>query len=947
MTKKLIKCYKRSSNLKTGVVLYIGHTMRLNLEGTIDMNKKLILFMTSLSLAVSPMSVMASEYTGPKATIEAVEDRATLKAATGEYKTWKQYDSRWSRQLMGEGGDTMAASGCLVTAIAMLMVHSGAADEYGVDPGKLCTYLSNNKGFTGNSELYWAQVNGAVSGFRLANYSVKLEGSRYDKAAKIKRYLDAGQYVVVSVGNNAHWVAVNYADDEGNVYIFDPGYSYTSLFGSYNDAGIINMATFTSTGNGNGNINVGNGNQSSNANVENYKAMGTVDVGASYLNVRAGLGTDKDYLKDGSGNRVTLKDGAEVEITGKGKDSSGSLWYRISVNGLTGYVYGAYIDVDTEKVEGQGKPAKVSGSYVYVRTGAGTAYDTVGALGQNTAITVYESKYDSQNNMWYKIKSGNIIGYMRADFIQLDGQEVLEETTYDASKPGKVNAAAVYVRKAAGYDKATAATLTLNSKVTVLGEVKTSDGTKWYKVKYDGGEGYMVAEYITITNDDTAADDYTETKNGVVNEDWINVRAGAGTNHAVKTSLRKDTAVTIVGEGKDGSGTTWYKIKYAGGEGYMRHDFITVKEAEEDKNEDNNNNTNTDQKSGKVNTNSVNVRSGAGTNNRVVGNLSSGTAVTIVGEGKDSSGATWYKIKYTGGEGYMRHDFITLDNAGSNDNANTDNNGGNGSSASTINGKVNGNSVNVRKGAGTNNAVVKNVNAGFAVIITGEDKDASGAKWYKVTFNGGEGYIHSNYVTITNAPATDGGSDSTPSTPSYEQKTGKVNQDWVNVRAGAGTNHAARTSLRKDTAVTITGEEKDSAGATWYKITHSGGTGYMRSDFITIGSGNTGNTNNNTGSNSTESTDNNAGSSNAGSSNTGSNVNVPTEGVAGKEGIVNQPIVNVRKSPDANAEILLTIDQNVSVFIETATKDSAGIVWYKVSFAGEIGYMMGQFLTVK
>ena len=59
--------------------------MRLNLEGTLDMNKKLILFMTSLSLAVSPMSVLASEYTGPKASIDAVEDRATLKAATGEY----------------------------------------------------------------------------------------------------------------------------------------------------------------------------------------------------------------------------------------------------------------------------------------------------------------------------------------------------------------------------------------------------------------------------------------------------------------------------------------------------------------------------------------------------------------------------------------------------------------------------------------------------------------------------------------------------------------------------------------------------------------------------------------------------------------------------------------------------------------------------------------------
>ena len=33
------------------------------------MNKKLILFMTSLSLAVTPIGVYASEYTGPAASI--------------------------------------------------------------------------------------------------------------------------------------------------------------------------------------------------------------------------------------------------------------------------------------------------------------------------------------------------------------------------------------------------------------------------------------------------------------------------------------------------------------------------------------------------------------------------------------------------------------------------------------------------------------------------------------------------------------------------------------------------------------------------------------------------------------------------------------------------------------------------------------------------------------
>ena len=52
------------------------------------MNKKLILFMTSLSLAAAPMGVFASEYNGPTVSIEAVEERATLQAATGEYRSW-------------------------------------------------------------------------------------------------------------------------------------------------------------------------------------------------------------------------------------------------------------------------------------------------------------------------------------------------------------------------------------------------------------------------------------------------------------------------------------------------------------------------------------------------------------------------------------------------------------------------------------------------------------------------------------------------------------------------------------------------------------------------------------------------------------------------------------------------------------------------------------------
>lgn len=810
------------------------------------MNKKLILFMTSLSLALSPMSVMAHNNTAPKASIEAVEERATLKAATGAYKNWVQYDSAWRDITLGVGGDTMYQSGCLVTAIAILMVHSGATDEYGVDPGKLCTYLTNNGGFNAYSDLVWSKVSGAVEGFKFSNFRIELKGSQQDKAEKIKRYLDMGYYIVVNVGNGGHWVAIDRVDDDGTVYMFDPGYyGETVLFDFYRADGVISMATFTSTGKGNGSI------SGSASEVTKYDATGRVDVGASYLNVRSGVGTGTSYLKNSSGKQVTLKDGEEVVITGKAKDSSGNLWYRVFIDGAVGYVYAAYVDVlsASQMVSGEGKPAKVTGSLVNIRNGAGLAYATIGSAPMNAEVRVYDSKTDSQGNVWYKVKYGNTVGYMISDYVKLDEDKNngSSETIYSESKAAKVNAALVNMRKEAKYSASVLKELSLNTKVTVLGETKDSSGTKWYKINYNGTVGYMVAEFVTITNDNTAAGDYSEAKNGVVNDDYVYVRTGAGTQNSKVTSLRKNTAVTVVGEAKDSSGTVWYKIKFSGGEGYMRHDFIDIKTSSNTNNNNSNTNTSYAEKKGKVKESSVNVRKGAGTNNSIVACLAKNTAVTIVGEAKDSSGAVWYKIKYSGGQGYM----------------------------------------------------------------------------------------HSSYVTITTG-STSSGSTATPTpTPSYTAKKAVVNGDYVYVRTGAGTSNSKKTSLMKNAAITVIGEAKDSSGDLWYKIQYSGGEGYMFSEYVTFTQGST-------SSGSTA----NTGSSSSSTGNTGS-VNVPTEGVAGKEGVVNADLVRVREGSNTSSKIVEELEKGTSVMIESAVKDNTGIVWYKVSYAGVKGYMMGQYLTVK
>ena len=58
----------------------------------------------------------------------------------------------------------------------------------------------------------------------------------------------------------------------------------------------------------------------------------------------------------------------------------------------------------------------------------------------------------------------------------------------------------------------------------------------------------------------------------------------------------------------------------------------------------------------------LNVRSGAGTNNSIVSKLSYGAAVTVIGEQRDNSGTLLYKIRFASGtttkEGYASSEYI-------------------------------------------------------------------------------------------------------------------------------------------------------------------------------------------------------------------------------------------------------------------------------------------------
>ncbi|MEE0945519.1 MAG: SH3 domain-containing protein [Acutalibacteraceae bacterium] len=151
------------------------------------------------------------------------------------------------------------------------------------------------------------------------------------------------------------------------------------------------------------------------------------------------------------------------------------------------------------------------------------------------------------------------------------------------------------------------------------------------------------------------------------------------------------------------------------------------------------------------------------------------------------------------------------------------------SALSNRHGYINGTSVNIRSGAGTSNSSLGKLDINTPVLVQSAHFDGNGARWYKLTAytSSGDidGYVHSDYVTIT-------GSDNACKAVVVSAETP------VNVREKAGTDSTSITKLNNGTEVLAIGSEYSSNGKLWYHIKFALNgetvTGYMHSAYVQL-----------------------------------------------------------------------------------------------------------------
>ena len=205
-------------------------------------------------------------------------------------------------------------------------------------------------------------------------------------------------------------------------------------------------------------------------------------------------------------------------------------WYKIKYNGVTGYVYGKYVDVDDSKLEVQDK--EVEDSKQEETTNKNEDVNTtqkeeeketiqdvttdvpaelqikeeteLRLIPNITSSVIYTSKKEvsvdviEQFDVWSYIYVNNIFGWVRTDSIVEKNSEQISSS--DDEKVSIVERTVAYIkyssvnlRKKASTSSTVLAKLKLNNEVIVLEKVNS----KWSKVEYDGITGYVSNDLLS------------------------------------------------------------------------------------------------------------------------------------------------------------------------------------------------------------------------------------------------------------------------------------------------------------------------------------------------------------------------------------------------------------------------------------------------------------------
>lgn len=169
--------------------------------------------------------------------------------------------------------------------------------------------------------------------------------------------------------------------------------------------------------------------------------------------------------------------------------------------------------------------AKVT-NYVNVRDIPSEEGEIVGKLYDKSVGT-----YIEEQDGWYKIQSGSVEGFVKAEFC-VTGEDAVELAKEVGTRIATVTTTTLKVRNGAGLDAEVIGLVPIEDELVVEEEL---DG--WVKVSIEEGDGYVSTDYVTLSTEFVKAESKAEEEARLAKE----AAARAAANKAAKSSTSKES----------------------------------------------------------------------------------------------------------------------------------------------------------------------------------------------------------------------------------------------------------------------------------------------------------------------------------------------------------------------------------------------------------------------
>ena len=278
------------------------------------------------------------------------------------------------------------------------------------------------------------------------------------------------------------------------------------------------------------------------------------------------------------GGRLNLRESASLTAKVLGQYPTGTLveivesgdeWCKVTVNGKTGYMMTKYLSRASQNLTATVKTN--TGIGLNLREAPSLSGALITSVKNGEKVTVLQ-----KGATWSRVSSGEHEGFVATEYLDFGGGSTgsTGSTGGTTSTPqsGKVavvnnpkDTQVLNLRKEASLNAAVLGYYRNGVKVTIL-----SAGSTWHKVQVEDGRiGYMMAQFLKITDETDTVRPYTATLFNANGGKIVNFRSGPSLSAKIIKTLPVGTQVTVTEHGTD-----WCKVEVDGTAGYISTWFL-------------------------------------------------------------------------------------------------------------------------------------------------------------------------------------------------------------------------------------------------------------------------------------------------------------------------------------------------------------------------------------